>query len=198
MKRLTTYAGVATLGLCVAFAAMPAAADDEAKQNVRKQDRVQAGKLDDKTSGTNIRASKLIGMDIKNSQGKDLGDIHDVVLDTHSGMIEYAAVSYGGFLGLGDKLFAVPWAAFKWQRGEDEDDFHLVLDVQEKQLKTAQGFDKDNWPDFADAKFTAEIYRFYRIEQPKKQRGDKLDKLDKRDKRDKDDAVDRNRNKENE
>src|SRR3954470_6270786 len=69
------------------------------------------GKLDDKTRGATIRASQLMGQNLKNSNGDSVGEIKDLVIDS-SGKIRYAAVTYGGFLGLGSKLFAVPFEAF--------------------------------------------------------------------------------------
>lgn len=94
-----------------------------------------------------IRASKLIGMDVKNLGGEKLGDIDDLVIDTSNGTIRYAALSFGGFLGIGDKLFAIPFESFTMaEEADDPGDFYLVLNVSEEQLKGAPGFDKDNWP----------------------------------------------------
>lgn len=125
----------------------------------------QAGQLDDKTTGTNIRASQLIGMNIQNPQGEDVGEINDIVLDSDSGRVRYAAVTYGGFLGVGDKLFAVPFSAFKCQADRDDPSEHvMVLNVTREQLKGATGFDQDQWPNFADRNFTSQLDRQYGIE----------------------------------
>ena len=59
-----------------------------------------------------MKGSTFMGADVENPQGQNLGDIKDVVIDRASGRIAYAVVSFGGFLGLGEKLFAVPWGAF--------------------------------------------------------------------------------------
>src|SRR5262245_21409012 len=55
-----------------------------------------------------VRASEIIGTSVKNKAEEDLGSINDLVIDPVDGQIAYAAVSMGGFLGVGDKLFAVP------------------------------------------------------------------------------------------
>jgi sporulation protein YlmC with PRC-barrel domain len=125
----------------------------------------QLSQLDKRTSGANIRASKLIGMNLQNDQGQSVGEIDDLVIDGNTGKIRYAAVKYGGFLGVGDKLFAVPFEAFKVQpeRGS-QNEYVLTLDVSKNQLKNAQGFDKDNWPNFADRNFTNEVDRQYGID----------------------------------
>src|SRR5215813_1151152 len=57
------------------------------------------------------RASKVIGADVENPQGEKLGDIRDIVLDPATGRIRYAVLGSGGFLSLGEKYFAIPWAA---------------------------------------------------------------------------------------
>ena len=93
-----------------------------------------------------IRGSTFIGADVENPQGQDLGDIKDVVIDRASGRIAYAVVSFGGFLGLGEKLFAVPWGAFS-QPNPKNDKF--VLAVDKERLTNAPGFDQNNWPQMA-------------------------------------------------
>src|SRR5687767_14741738 len=102
-------------GLAVAFcmtviAASSAMGDDKNKNNDIKTDnrKPAIGKLDDKTAGSSIRASKLIGMNIQNHQGESVGEVNDIVLDGNSGKIRYLAVTYGGLLGVGNKMFAVP------------------------------------------------------------------------------------------
>ncbi len=98
--------------VALALSAAPIFAQDGAPARRRADnDRVNAAKVDSKTTGETVRASQLIGMNIQNEQGKSLGEINDLVLDANSGKIRYAAVTYGGFLGVGDKLFAVPWGA---------------------------------------------------------------------------------------
>jgi sporulation protein YlmC with PRC-barrel domain len=141
------------------------------QQEVQKQnERSIVGQVDDKTSGSMIRASELIGMNIQNSKSGEVGEVEDVVLDADTGQIKYIAVTYGGFLGLGDKLFAVPYEAFKARRNpDDRDEVVLMLDVTEQQLEGAQGFDQDNWPDFADAEFTSELDKRYGIERTRRQ-----------------------------
>jgi hypothetical protein len=76
-------------------------------------------------------------------------------------------------LGMGDKLFAVPWSALglvsKGMRtgGTIKEDY-CVLNVSKDALKNAPGFDKDNWPDFANKNFTADIERFYSGQQARR------------------------------
>lgn len=102
------------------------------------------------------RASDLKGTDVFNPQGQNLGHIKDVMVDTVNGKIIYAVLSFGGFLGLGDKYFAVPVQAFTIDRNNN-----LILDVDKERLKNAPGFDKDNWPTSYDRTFTEDVYSYY-------------------------------------
>ena len=79
------------------------------------------------------------------------------MIDTSKGKIAYAVVSFGGFLGIGDKYFAVPWEAFQVDR-EDED---FVLNVDKEKLENAPGFDKDNWPSHAKHEYLTNVYNHF-------------------------------------
>ena len=155
---------VGTLALLITSAS-EAQQPSTRNRNNQPQPGEQLGVLDDETSGANIRASQLIGMNIENPQGESVGEINDLVIDGKNGRVRYVAVTYGGVLGVGDKMFAVPFEAFqaKPQAG-DPDDYVLTLNVTQKQLEGAQGFDQDNWPNFADKKLTTEIDRRYGID----------------------------------
>ncbi|TWU46527.1 PRC-barrel domain-containing protein [Rubripirellula reticaptiva] len=130
-----------------------------------------AGQLDDVTSGANIRVSQLMGYNIQNAQGESVGEIKDIVMDSRTGKVNYVAVTYGGFLGVGNKMFAVPFDAFKVQVGPDEvgdddidaDDYVLVLNVTQQQLEGQQGFDEDNWPNMADKQWAADLDKRYGV-----------------------------------
>lgn len=105
-----------------------------------------------------LSASTLSGDAVKNSQGDSLGDLKDIMIDTTSGKVAYAVLSFGGVLGMGNKLFAVPWDALTID-GENK---HLVLNASKERLKDAPGFDKDHWPDFAEPAFAEKLSGYYR------------------------------------
>src|SRR6185312_17436470 len=88
---------------------------------------------------------------------EDLGKVDKIMIDLASGKVAYVVVSFGGFLGIGDKLFAVPWSAFTVDQGEQE----FVLNVDRRKLETAPGFDKNNWPDMSDSTFGLEVHKHY-------------------------------------
>ena len=104
-----------------------------------------------------LSASTLAGDPVQNSAGEDLGKVDEIMIDIVSGKVAYAVLSFGGFLGMGNKLFAVPWSALR----VDEDKKHFVLDVDKKKLENAPGFDKDNWPNMADDTWRTKIYNYY-------------------------------------
>lgn len=106
---------------------------------------------------TRCRASKLIGADLSNAAKENLGDIEDIVLDSGSRRIAYVVVSFGGFLGMGDKLFAIPWESLEFPN----DGKNFVLNVDKDRLKNAEGFDKTHWPNFADEAWATKTYKYY-------------------------------------
>lgn len=99
----------------------------------------------------------LIGDKVESPQGESLGDLKEIMLDTDNGKISYAVLSFGGVFGLGDKLFAVPWNALRIDRANKK----LILNVSKERLKDAPGFDKDNWPNFADQSFAQTVGSYY-------------------------------------
>ncbi len=79
------------------------------------------------------------------------------MVDPLSGRIVYAILSFGGLLGNGSKLYAVPWIALRL----DTDQRVFFLDMEREQLEAAPKFDEENWPDFADPDWTERIHRHY-------------------------------------
>jgi sporulation protein YlmC with PRC-barrel domain len=106
-----------------------------------------------------LTASTLTGDTVKNPQGESLGDLKDIMLDTVNGKIAYGVLSFGGILGMGEKLFAVPWDALML----DSEHNQLILNVDKERLKDAPGFDKDHWPNFADTQFTSKLQQYYAV-----------------------------------
>lgn len=107
-----------------------------------------------------LSASSLAGNDVVNLQDEALGDIKDFMLNTGTGRVSYAVLAFGGFLGMGEKLFAVPWSAMTLDREKRR----FVLNVSKDRLKDAPGFDKDDWPNMADPAWSATIHTYYGTE----------------------------------
>jgi sporulation protein YlmC with PRC-barrel domain len=113
----------------------------------------------DKRFRSVLSASTLAGDSVRNAAGEDLGKISDIMIDIPSGRVAYAVLSFGGFLGMGDKLFAIPWSALR----VDEDEKCFILNVDRRTIEAAPGFDKDNWPDMSDTKWGTEISSYYQV-----------------------------------
>jgi sporulation protein YlmC with PRC-barrel domain len=103
-------------------------------------------------------SSDLIGMNVKNHENENIGEIVDLAVDPDGNRVLYGVLSFGGFLGMGDKLFAIPWNSLK---NISPDQKHVVLNIEKDRLKNAKGFDKDNWPNMADKNFASEVHTFY-------------------------------------
>jgi hypothetical protein len=104
-----------------------------------------------------MTANKLEGDKVVNEEGEDLGKITDIMIDVPKGRVAYAVLSFGGFLGMGDKLFAVPWNALTL----DASEHCFVLNVDKETLKKEQGFDKDHWPSMADQRWATQVHAQY-------------------------------------
>lgn len=104
-----------------------------------------------------LSASTLASDDVYDMKGEKLGSIKEIMLDIQSGRISYAVLSFGGFLSVGEKLFAVPWSALT----VDTENKRLLMDTDEARLKEAPGFDTDNWPNMADPAWEKSIHAYY-------------------------------------
>ena len=104
-----------------------------------------------------MSSSSLTGDKVFNLANEDLGKIEDLMIDVETGRVAYAVLSFGGILGMGDKLFAIPWSALRL----DEERKCFVLDVAKETLESAPGFDKDNWPDLSSVDYARSVYSHY-------------------------------------
>jgi len=108
-------------------------------------------------------ASDLIGMKVVTQKGESLGKIEDVVVHP-GGEPSYAVLSFGGWLGMGDKLFAMPWSVLRTvepNSAKKDSALSLVLPVDKERIKNAPGFDKKNWPSMANPDWSKDIDTFY-------------------------------------
>ena len=106
-----------------------------------------------------MAADTLEGDKVVNAKGEDLGTIEDIMIDVQRGRVAYAVMSCGGFLGMGEKLFAIPWNALTL----DADRHCFVLDADRERLEKAPGFDKHHWPSMADDSWATQVHDFYGV-----------------------------------
>ncbi|TGC10708.1 PRC-barrel domain-containing protein [Methanolobus halotolerans] len=106
-------------------------------------------------------ASSLEGDKIVNDKGEDLGSIKDIVIDITNNSVAYVVISFGGFMGVADKLFGVPIEALRKMPGKKDT---FILNMDKERLKDAPGFDKDKWPGIsgeAPIDYAECIYGYY-------------------------------------
>ena len=104
-----------------------------------------------------LAADTLTGDKVVNLQNENLGTIEHLMIDIESGRIAYAVLSFGGFLGMGDKLFAIPWSSLIVDTVEKQ----FILNADKERLKLAPGFDKEHWPNMADRAWATEVFLYY-------------------------------------
>lgn len=90
-----------------------------------------------------LTATSLVGDKIENKKGDHIGNIKDVMLNIHEGNVEYVVIEFGGFLGFGEKLFAVPFKALHIHPSKRS----FILDRDKSYLEKAPGFNKHHWPE---------------------------------------------------
>ena len=90
-----------------------------------------------------LTATSIIGDKVYNKEDEYLGDIKEIMLNLNTGQIEYYVIEFGGFLGMGEKLFAIPFRLLSI----DADKQLFIFDQQKEILENAPGFDKQHWPE---------------------------------------------------
>lgn len=104
-----------------------------------------------------MAADTLDGDKIVSADGDEVGKVKDIMLDVQSGRVAYVVMSSGGFLGIGDKLLAIPWNALTL----DADRKCFLLALPSERVKNAPGFDKDHWPAMADRTWASSVHQYY-------------------------------------
>jgi sporulation protein YlmC with PRC-barrel domain len=166
MSRVLNAAAIGAIGL-FSFAAStradaPAAASSPTTQATTIDNSAIVQK--DDNSARPWRASQVIGIRVDNADGEHLGKIEDIVFNPTDGHIRYAVLSFGGFLGVGEKFFAIPWKHLRAEAKSGtvgNEKFVLVLDVDKSRLKNAPGFDSKNWPDFGNPAYGKSLDEYY-------------------------------------
>ena len=114
-----------------------------------------------RAAGGVIEASEVIGCKVENPMGEDLGKIEGLVVDLTEGRILYAVLSFGGFLGMGDKLYPIPLAAFSFRMDKGDQLDRCILNMDEETLKNAPSYERNRLPRTSDRSFITRIYSHY-------------------------------------
>ena len=95
------------------------------------------------TPGNLLTATTLIGNKVYNNLNEHLGEVKDIMLNVKEGKIEYVVIEFGGFLGIGEKFFAIPIKLLALDTGRHA----FILGQRKEVIENAPGFDKDHWPE---------------------------------------------------
>jgi sporulation protein YlmC with PRC-barrel domain len=110
-----------------------------------------------------VRASKVLGESVVNRQSDNMGTILELVIDAAKSRVTYAVLNFGGILGIGNKLLAIPWEAFEFSGIGNK----VIINVDKEKLVSAPGFaENENWPDFSDTLWGECIYNYYDFTPP--------------------------------
>ena len=129
----------------LAFGSASALAQSQAQPPQSQQQERQQQQRQSQMDPGNARTSELIGTKVTDRQGKDIGEIEDVVIDLQGGKVHAAVLSFGGFLGIGEKHFAFPVSELK--PGKEDP---LTLDIDKQKLENREGFAQGQWPGMDD------------------------------------------------
>lgn len=104
-----------------------------------------------------IGADKVEGTAVYNTAGERLGDVHDVMIDKVSGRVAYAILSFGGFLGIGEKYHPLPWNALKY----DTEQGGYVVSLSKDQLEGGPAYDDTDEPEWGDRTYEKKVHDYY-------------------------------------
>jgi sporulation protein YlmC with PRC-barrel domain len=90
-----------------------------------------------------VSGSSVTGTEVVNLQGVELGKVKDFMVERTGGRIAYVVIARGGVMGMGERLYAVPWDLL---RSGDLTSDQLAIDIEPEDLDSGPGFDPDNWP----------------------------------------------------
>ncbi len=106
-----------------------------------------------------IAADKVEGTAVYDRAGEKLGSIHNVMIDKHSGHVVYAVMSFGGFLGVGERYHPLPWGVLRY----DTKQGGYVVHLTREQLEAAPTYGRDEAPNYDDRAWGKKVYDYYGV-----------------------------------
>ena len=111
------------------------------------------------SAGALIAADRVEGTAVYNRGGDHLGSIKTVMIDKPTGKVAYAVMSFGGFLGIGEKYHPLPWSMLTYHRGQGG----YVVDLDKGQLEGAPSYDAAETPNYDDQAWGRKVHDYYRV-----------------------------------
>lgn len=105
-----------------------------------------------------ISSDKVEGTTVYNPQGEKLGTIDNLIIDKRSGLVRYAALEFGGFLGIGTDRYPIPWSLLAYDTGLDG----YVVPLQQDQLEKAPRYAPGEAPDYSED-YGRRVYEHYGV-----------------------------------
>lgn len=125
--------------------------------------RETAGSGDVIAAQRGVRASKVLDQNVRTTNDEKLGDIEELVLDSRNSRVAYIVVGTGGFLGMGEKMHAIPWEAARAKTRTEKDTDDLIVNVTKERLAKAPEFKKEDWNRMSEAAWMSELYTYYGV-----------------------------------
>jgi hypothetical protein len=108
-------------------------------------------------TGDLISSDKVEGTAVYNRGGEKLGSIHSVMIDKRSGKVAYAVMSFGGFLGIGDRYHPLPWSVLTYEPSQGG----YVVDLDQSMLEGAPSYSTAEMPDWNDREWSRQVQDYY-------------------------------------
>ncbi|ODU71713.1 MAG: photosystem reaction center subunit H [Novosphingobium sp. SCN 66-18] len=105
-----------------------------------------------------ISSNKVEGTSVYDSEGNNLGSIYNFMVNKRSGQVEYAAMRFGGFLGIGSDYYPIPWDMLTY----DTDKGGYQVDISKDLLENAPRYDENSEPVF-DQSYGRDLYGYYGV-----------------------------------
>lgn len=106
-----------------------------------------------------VNSDTIIGAEVRNHQDEKLGKIETLMLDKVQGTVTYVILSFGGFLGLGDKLCALPWSIFSYDKAKE----CFMINLDKEKLKNAPSFDPKQYPAASSDYWKTTVNQYYNV-----------------------------------
>jgi PRC-barrel domain protein len=110
--------------------------------------------------GALVAAASIRGTAVYNTEGEALGSINDLMIDAETGRIAYALMSFGGFLGIGERYHPLPWSVLRYSTELGG----YVVDVDKKTLENAPTYGPNEMPNYGDREWAQRLHDYYRAQ----------------------------------
>ena len=120
---------------------------------------VDMGRLATDETNRLISSDKVEGTPVYNPKGERLGKVHHLMIDKYTGHVAYAVMSFGGFLGIGEKYYPLPWKMLTY----DPRMGGYVVDLDRDRIEKAPSYTDRDMPDWSDRSYIKRIEEYWLV-----------------------------------